>query len=63
MPFHHGGEDMIVLGGMLLGAVLGAGLARKRGGKTLDMLQYGAGFAIAFTLLGLFATIIIERSL
>ncbi|WP_050523469.1 hypothetical protein [Pseudorhodobacter wandonensis] len=54
---------MIVLGGMLLGAIVGAGLARKRGGKALDMLQYGAGFAIAFTLLGLFVTIIIERSL
>lgn len=54
---------MIVLGGMLFGAIFGAGLARKRGGKTLDMLQYGAGFAIAFMLIGLFATIIIERSL
>ena len=52
---------MIVLGGMLLGAVLGAGLAQKRGGKTLDMLQYAAGFGIAFTLLGLFITIFIER--
>jgi hypothetical protein len=54
---------MIVLAGMLLGAIFGAGIARKRGGKPLDMLQYGAGFAIAFMLLGLFATIIIERSL
>jgi hypothetical protein len=54
---------MIVLGAMLLGAILGAGLARKRGGKTLDLLQYGAGFAIAFGLVGLFATIIIERSI
>lgn len=52
---------MIVLGGMVLGAIIGAGLARKRGGKTLDLLQYGAGFAIAFALVGLFVTIIVER--
>ncbi len=52
---------MIVLGSMLLGAIVGAGLARKRGGKTLDLLQYGAGFMIAFGLLGLFVTILIDR--
>lgn len=48
---------------MLLGAILGAGLARKQGGKPLDMMQYGAGFGIAFALIGLYATIIIERSI
>ena len=52
---------MIVLGGFLLGAIIGASIARKRGGKTLDILQYAAGFGIAFCLVGLFATIIIER--
>jgi hypothetical protein len=54
---------MIVLGGLLVGAIFGAGLARKRGGKALDQLQYGAGFGIAFALIGLFITIIVERML
>jgi hypothetical protein len=52
---------MVVLGGILLGAIIGVGLARKRGGKALDLWQYGAGFGIAFGLLGLFLTIIIAR--
>lgn len=44
--------------GPLLGAigfVWGYLLARQRGGKRLDGLQYGAGFAIAF---GLFGTLL-----
>lgn len=54
---------MIVIGGFLLGAVIGAATALKRGGRKLDALQYGAGFAIAFGLIGVFATIILERVL
>lgn len=54
---------MIVLAGLVFGAILGAGLAKKRGGKKLDMLQYAAGFGILFSLLGLFATIFLERML
>lgn len=46
---------------MLFGAIIGATLARKRGGKALDQLQYGAGFMIAIGLLGLFITILIDR--
>lgn len=52
---------MIVIGGFLIGALLGALTAKRRGGKRLDILQYAAGYAIAFTLLGLFATIFIDR--
>lgn len=52
---------MIVLGGLVLGAGLGAMTARRHGGKGADMAQYAAGFGIAFGLLGLFVTIIIER--
>lgn len=52
---------MIVLAGMVLGAAWGARLAIKQGGRKLDALQYAAAFGIAFALLGLFATIIIER--
>ena len=54
---------MIVIGGFILGAVIGATIALRRGGRTLDALHYGASFAILFTLLGLFLTIILERIL
>lgn len=54
---------MIVIGGFLLGAVIGAVTALRRGGRKLDALQYGAGFSIAFGLAGLFVTIILERVL
>lgn len=54
---------MIVLAGLAFGAAFGAYTAAKRGGNKLDMAQYAAGFGIAFTLLGLFATIFLERAL
>jgi hypothetical protein len=56
-----GGKTMIVIASFVLGAALGARTALKRGGRRLDALQYGAGFGIAFGLLGLFLTIFIER--
>lgn len=52
---------MIVLGGMLLGIVVGYFRAAKHGGKALDKLQYSAGFGIAFSLLGLFVTVFLNR--
>ena len=52
---------MIILGSAGLGAIIGVMTARKRGGARLDMAQYGAGFAIAFSLIGLIATIFIDR--
>lgn len=52
---------VIVIGGLVLGAIIGAATALRRGGRKMDALQYGAGFGIAFALLGLFATIFIER--
>lgn len=52
---------MIVLGGLVLGAVIGAMTARRHGGKRADVAQYAAGFGIAFALAGLFLTIFIER--
>ncbi|MGB8814088.1 MAG: hypothetical protein WCC57_13005 [Paracoccaceae bacterium] len=54
---------MIVISGLALGAVIGAALARKRGGRPADMAQYAAGFGIAFCLIGLFVTIWLERML
>jgi len=54
---------MIVIAGLIGGAVWGAVRARRQGGNRLDMAQYAAVHAIAFGLLGLFATIALERML
>ncbi|SMP22830.1 hypothetical protein [Shimia sagamensis] len=52
---------MFVLLGALLGAITGGALAKKRGGKRADILQYGAVYAMIFAILGLFVTLIIHR--
>lgn len=52
---------MLVIGGALLGIAVGTYTAKKRGGKRADMAQYGAGYGIAFALLGLVATIAVDR--
>ncbi|MEM8693710.1 MAG: hypothetical protein AAGG57_17760 [Pseudomonadota bacterium] len=52
---------MIVIGGALLGAIIGAMTARRRKGNTLDMLQYGAGYGLAFSVLGMIATVVLDR--
>ena len=44
---------MIWTAGLLGGAAYGTYTALKRGGRKLDALQYAAGYAIAFGLLGL----------
>ncbi|PRZ46411.1 hypothetical protein [Epibacterium scottomollicae] len=54
---------MIVILSFLLGAAIGAFKARKRGGNVADMLQYGAVYAIIFGIVGLFVTIVIDRTL
>ncbi len=48
--------------GLLLGALIGVLRAKQRGGKMLDMLQWGAVFALIFALIGLFVLIMIERT-
>ena len=52
---------MIVIAGFVLGAILGARVALKRGGRKLDALQYGAGYGILFAIFGLILTIIVGR--
>ncbi|WP_288997906.1 hypothetical protein [uncultured Gemmobacter sp.] len=47
----------------LIGFLWGYLLARSRGGRQLDKLQYGAGFAIAFGLLGTLLGIALGRYL
>jgi hypothetical protein len=54
---------MIVIGAALLGAIIGGLTARKRSGNRLDIAQYAAGYAMAFTVVGLIATVMIDRSL
>ena len=54
---------MIILAGMVLGIVIGTFTAKNRGGKRLDILQDAAVYGIAFTLIGVFVTIILERNI
>lgn len=54
---------MLVIAGLLLGALWGGLLARRRKGSGFDIAQYAAAFGILFGVLGLFATLIIDRML
>lgn len=54
---------MIVIAAVLVGGGWGAMLARRRGGARLDIAQYAAVYAILFGVLGMFATILLERML
>lgn len=50
------------VGGMLIGAIVGALTAKLKGGKPFDLLQWGAVFAMIFGVIGLFILVFIERS-
>lgn len=52
---------MLVIGGLVIGALWGGFSARRRGGKPADIAQYAAVYAIVLGILGLFLTIAIER--
>ena len=52
---------MIVLAAFLLGAVIGWARARRLGGNRADRMQYALAHALALTVLGLFATVILSR--
>jgi hypothetical protein len=52
---------MIIIGMALLGAFLGGMNAKKRSGTKADIAQYAAGYAIAFSLVGMLATLLIHR--
>ncbi|SDY28253.1 apolipoprotein acyltransferase [Citreimonas salinaria] len=54
---------MIILLGILGGAIAGALVARRRKGNAADIAQYAVVYAIAFGLLGFIVTIVIERLL
>ena len=52
---------MIWTSAIVIGAIVGATIALRRGGRKLDALQYAAGFAIAFGLLGLALSVLLDR--
>ena len=52
---------MIVILSLILGAVTGTLVARRRNGNRLDMAQYGAVYAIVFGLIGMVTTLILEK--
>ena len=54
---------MIVIAAALLGAIIGGVTAKRRKGNAMDIAQYAAGYAIAFAIVGMVATLIIEKSL
>ncbi|WP_212524675.1 apolipoprotein acyltransferase [Actibacterium sp. MT2.3-13A] len=54
---------MIVIAGILLGALWGGMLARRRKGKPADIAQYAAAYGIIFGIVGMFVTIFVERML
>lgn len=54
---------MLVIAGMVFGALGGALFARRKGGKGFDIAQYAIAFCILFGIIGLFATLITHRLL
>lgn len=52
---------MIVIVAVVIGAVLGWRRAGQLGGTRRDRMQYAAAFAMAFAVLGLFATVLLDR--
>ena len=54
---------MIVIVLAIAGAVIGGLTARKRGGNRKDIAQYAAGYGIAFLIVGLLITVLIDRML
>ncbi|MEX1235507.1 MAG: hypothetical protein WEB56_11040 [Roseovarius sp.] len=53
---------MIVIIAAILGAIAGSLVARRRKGRTADILQYACVFALIFALVALFVTIMIQRA-
>lgn len=52
---------MIVIAGLLVGALWGGLSARRRGGSGADMAQYAAVFGLIGLVLGLALTVLIDR--
>jgi len=52
---------MIVIAGVVLGAILGALTAKRRGGKLVDIAQYATASAMAFGIVAMIATVVLHR--
>ena len=52
---------MIVIGGLIIGVLFGTYMARKRGGRLGDILQYAAVYAIILGLAGMLLTLMVHR--
>ncbi len=52
---------MIVLVLGIVGALIGGFTARKRRGNRKDIAQYAAGYAMAFMIVGIVLTVLIDR--
>ena len=50
------------IGGLVVGAILGALAARRRGGKIADLAQWGAVWALILGFLGLMILIALDRA-
>jgi len=53
---------MIIIVGALLGAVIGGMTAYRRKGNKLDIAQYAAGYAMAFTVVSMILAVILDRT-
>ncbi|MBB3994599.1 heme A synthase [Sulfitobacter undariae] len=54
---------MIVIGLVIVGVILGGMTAKKHKGNRKDIAQYATGYGMAFLILGLLLTVIIDRVL
>ena len=54
---------MIVILLAVIGAVIGGLTARKLNGNRKDIAQYAAGFAMAFIIVGMILTVVLDRVL
>lgn len=53
---------MLILISAICGAVIGAMTARRRKGNKLDIAQYAAGYAMAFTVVSMIIAVILDRT-
>jgi hypothetical protein len=54
---------VIVILAFVAGCLWGGILARRRKGGALDIAQYAVAFGMAFAIVGLFATVLVQRLL
>jgi len=52
---------MVILLGAILGACIGLWVAYKRKGSKADLLHYGFIYCMMFAVIGLFASLILQR--